>query len=94
MPISLTEDERESEWKDRLQATDAAKSAVEITPASPRLKRLRPPPNLNEPERNLSPQAPSKGHSLQAKARTDPGGLGVGWWQLNGDDDEDDATPD
>jgi hypothetical protein len=56
MPISLTEDEPRIVMEaDRLEATDAAKSAasLEITPALPRLKRLRPPPNLNEPERNL-----------------------------------------
>jgi len=43
-----------------------------------------------------SPQARSKGHSLPAKARTDPGGLGIGWWQLNDDDedDEDDVSAD
>jgi hypothetical protein len=42
----------------------------------------------------LSPQARSKGHSLPVKARTDPGGLGIGWWQLNDDDDENDASAD
>jgi hypothetical protein len=84
MPIPLTEDEPRIVMEaDRLEATDATKYAasLEITPASPRLKRLRPPPNLNEPERNLSPRARSKGHALPAKARTDPGGLGIGWWQ-------------
>ncbi len=141
-------------------------ASLEITPASPRSNRLRPPPTLSEPERNLfvaivgncshdhfrasdlpllsryceasvlaeraaqqlrdapvingkpspwlavrekatrelvalsmrlrlSPQARSKGHALPAKSRTDPGGLGVGWWQLqneDGDSDGDDDT--
>src|SRR6516225_3093476 len=39
-----------------------------------------------------SPQARSKGHSLPAKARTDPGGLGIGWWQLNDDEDDEDGA--
>ena len=151
---------------DRLEATDAAK-ICRLTRNNPGLTVMRPPPNLNEPERNLvrdyspqlqhdhfqqsdlpllcrdveasilaertaeqlreapavdgkpsawlvvqkksvrtltalsmrlrpSPQARSKGHSLPAKARTDPGGLGIGWWQLNDndDDDEDDASAD
>jgi phage terminase small subunit len=45
----------------------------------------------------LSPQARAKGHTLPAKSRTDPGGLGVGWWQLghdDGDEDDDDARTD
>jgi phage terminase small subunit len=43
----------------------------------------------------LSPQARSKGHALPAKSRTDPGGLGVAWWQLedeDGDGDDDAKT--
>ncbi len=128
-------------------------ASLEITQASPRSNRVRPPPTLSEPERNLfvaivgncsqdhfrasdlpllsryceasvlaeraaqqlrdapvidckpspwlpvrekatremvalsmrlrlSPQARAKGHALPAKSRTDPGGIGVGWWQL------------
>jgi hypothetical protein len=37
----------------------------------------------------LSPQARAKGHVLPVKPRTDPGGLGVGWWQLDEDEDVD-----
>jgi phage terminase small subunit len=45
----------------------------------------------------LSPQARAKGHALPGKPRTDRGGLGIGWWQLQdegdiGDDDGDDDT--
>ena len=40
----------------------------------------------------LSPQARSKGHALPGKPRTDPGGLGIGWWQLDGDSDDDEAS--
>jgi hypothetical protein len=35
----------------------------------------------------LSPQARAKGHALPVKPRTNPGGLGIGWWQLDEDDD-------
>ena len=43
----------------------------------------------------LSPQARAKGHALPVKPRTDPGGLGIGWWQLEQDDNDggdDDST--
>jgi hypothetical protein len=45
----------------------------------------------------LSPQARSKGHVLPTKPRTDPGGLGIGWWQLQdegGDGDDNDSSAD
>ena len=42
----------------------------------------------------LSPQARSKGHALPGKPRTDPGGLGIGWWQLDGDSDGNDGDGD
>jgi len=37
----------------------------------------------------LSPQARAKGHTLPVRPRTDPGGLGIGWWQLDEVDDDD-----
>jgi phage terminase small subunit len=46
----------------------------------------------------LSPQARAKGHVLPGEPRTDHGGLGIGWWQLQdevgdyGDGDEDTKT--
>jgi hypothetical protein len=39
----------------------------------------------------LSPQARAKGHALPVKPRTNPGGLGVGWWQLQDDDGDRDG---
>ena len=45
----------------------------------------------------LSPQARAKGHVLPGKPRSDPGGLGIGWWQLqdeDGDDGDDDTKTD
>jgi hypothetical protein len=43
----------------------------------------------------LSPQARAKGHALPVKPRTNPGGLGIGWWQLqDADGDNDDQGDD
>ena len=54
MPIPLTEDEPRIVMEaDRLEATDAAK-ICRLTRNNPGLTVMRPPPNLNEPERNLS----------------------------------------
>ena len=54
IPISLTEDEPRIVMEaDRLEATDAAK-ICRLTRNNPGLTVMRPPPNLNEPERNLS----------------------------------------
>jgi phage terminase small subunit len=40
----------------------------------------------------LSPQARAKGHALPVKPRTDPGGFGLAWWQLQDEDGGNDGT--